>query len=377
MQKYNQFEPAVIRARALRRAAALLGGLLLTSAAAAQTAPATTATVSTPEVRLQEDAPLRYTVKKGDTLWAISKKFLKDAWQWPEVWTTNNTKVTNPHLIYPGQTLLLVYKNKRPQIVPAGDIAAENRTEKLSPQIRELPLDQAIPTIPIDAIREFLRGPRVVSRDELNRAPYIVDFNQDVIEGSSRMAAYIKNVQQPVLSGYEVVRRGQVYKDPDSGEVLGYEAIPTAEAEMREFGKLSKVELVTARREVHAGDRLLPLETGLFEANFYPHAPKDAVGGRIISVFEALSQVGQYKIATINRGDRDGMEPGHVLSILQAGRRVRDPYGAGRVQLPDEYAGVMLIFKVGQKVSYGLVMEATKAIHVLDKVEKPRSGERD
>lgn len=371
MQKYSEFGRSICRARAVGASlwlAAALGLAAASAAAQGQGAPS--------DVRLQDDAPLHYTVKKGDTLWGIAKKFLKDPWQWPEVWTVNNTKVSNPHLIYPGQELLLVYRNRRPQIVPGGNLALENQTEKLSPKIRELPLAQAIPTIPLDAIREFLKGPRVVSKDELNRAPYVVEFNQETLRGAAGMGAYVKNLQEPVLAGYEVVRRGQEYRDPDTNELLGYEAIPTAEAELRELGKLSTVQLVQSYREVSIGDRLLPDESGLFQANFYPHAPAGAVGGRVIAVFDGLSQIGQYQIVTINRGTSQGLEPGHVLSILQAGRKVRDPYAPSRVQLPDEYAGTLMIFKVAPKVSYGLVMEAARAIHLLDKVEKPRAGEK-
>jgi len=204
----------------------------------------------------------------------------------------------------------------------------------------------------------------------------VVEFNKEHIVGFSVMGAYVKNIQQPVLSGYSVVHRGDEYRDPESGELLGYEAIPAADAEVRELGKLSKVELVASDQEVRIGDRLLPAESGLFQANFYPHAPAGPVGGRIISVFDALTETGQWSIVTINRGSREGMEAGHVLSVLQSGRRVKDPYGGGRVQLPDEYAATLMIFKVGQKVSYGLVMEAERAIHKLDKVEKPRPGEK-
>lgn len=374
MQKYNEFRPLIrVRGR-LIVAAALLS---LASVATAQTGAQTTASAQAPsDVRLQEDAPLRYTVKKGDTLWGIAKKFLKDPWQWPEVWTENNQKVTNPHLIYPGETLLLVYKNKHPRIVPSGSLAAEQPGEKLEPQIREIPLEQAIPTIPIDAIRQFLRGPRVISKDELNHAPYVVDFNENLVEGMTGLKAYIKDIKEPVLSGYSVVRLGQKYKDPDTGELLGYEAIPTADAEVLEFGKLSKVSLVQALREVHAGDRLLPQESGLFQANFYPHAPAAAIGGRIISVYDSLTETGQFKIVAINRGSKQGLEPGHVLSVLQAGRRVHDPYSSAKVTLPDEFAGTLMVFKVGEKVSYGLILEATHPIHVLDKVDKPKPGEK-
>jgi hypothetical protein len=403
VQKYNEFVSplrlAFFHGRGLRRTAALAAGLLIAASAGGQsypdvggtparhmedarpapaTPPASTANTSASQsdVRVQDDAPLRYVVKKGDTLWAISKKFLKDPWQWPEVWTTNNTRVTNPHLIYPGEELLLVYKDKKPQIVPSGEMAVENTADKLSPRIRQLPLEQAIPTIPIAAIRQFLKGPRVVTDDELSRAPYVVEFNELHLAGSAGMGAYVKNLARPLRAGYSVVRRGDAYRDPDTGELLGYEAIPTAEGEVRELGKLSTVQLLSSTREVNVGDRLLPQESDLFNANFYPHAPNGAVGGRIISVYDGLSEIGQFQIVTLNRGAKQGLEPGHVLSILQAGGLASDPYAPGKLQLPDEFAGTLLIFKVTPRVSYGLVMEATRAIHVLDKVEKPRAGER-
>lgn len=395
MQKYNEFGAslrlAFFHGRNSRRSAAIAAGLLMAASAAGQSfpqvggtparqmeapKPAPAAPQNASDVRMQDDAPLRYVVKKGDTLWGISKKFLKDAWQWPEVWTTNNTKVANPHLIYPGEELLLVYKDKHPQIVPSGDVAVENQADKLSPRIRELPLAQAIPTIPIAAIRQFLHGPRVVSDDELNRAPYVVEFSELHLAGSAGMGVYVKNLPRPVRAGYSVVRRGDPYRDPDTGELLGYEAIPTAEGEVRELGKLSTVRLVSSAREVNIGDRLLPQESDLFNANFYPHAPNAAVGGRIISVFDGLSEIGQFQIVTLNRGSKHSLEPGHVLSIIQAGGLAKDPYASGKLQLPDQFAGTLLIFKVTPKVSYGLVMEATRAIHVLDKVEKPRAGER-
>jgi hypothetical protein len=328
------------------------------------------------DVRLQDDAPLRYTVKKGDTLWGIASKFLRDPYQWPEVWN-GNTKVTNPHLIYPGQELILVFKDrKKPQLFDSGDLALANETEKLSPQVRELPLTEAIPTIRIELIRQFLRGPRVVSAEDLERAPYVVEFTEEHLLGSAGMGIYAKNVPRPVLSGYNVVRRGDAYRDPDNGDLLGYEAIPEADAEMREYGPLSILQLVESNREVNIGDRLLPDEAGLFEANFFPHAPAKPVGGRIISVYNGMSQIGQYQIVTLNRGTQHGIEIGHVLSIKQAGKRVNDPIKTGRVQLPDQYAGTLLVFKVSPRLSYGLVMSAVRAVHLLDKVEKPRPGEK-
>lgn len=330
---------------------------------------------SADDVRFNE-VPLKYTVKKGDTLWGIASYFLKDPWQWPELWIVNRKQVRNPHLIYPGEELEIVFRGGRPQLIKSGAVVAQ---EKMSPRVREEPGERAIPTIPIDAIRQFLKGPRVVSGEELRRAPYVVEFSEDHITGSAGMGAYVKNLRrdEAIQGSFDVVRRGDEYRDPETKELLGYEAIPTALAELREYGSPSIVWLVESMREVMIGDRLLPSEARQFEANFYPHAPDAKVGARIISVFNGLSQIGQFQIVTLNRGARNGLEVGHVLSVLKAGRRVPDPYDNSTVQLPDQYSGTLLIFKVAPKVSYGLIMEARQPIHVLDKAEKPVLGEKD
>jgi len=318
-----------------------------------------------PELGLREDAPLRYVVKKGDTLWDISNKFLADAWQWPELWYVNG-KIANPHRIYPGDVLELAYLKGRPVLTRGG-----SGLERVSPQVREVPLDAAVAAIPIDAIRNFLRGPRVVDADTLERAPYILEFTDAHVVGAEGVGIFIQKLPADSPTDFAVVRKGDVYRDPVTDEILGYEAIPTAVAELRVPGTPAEGMLNEAFREVLRGDRLLPLEQDNFEANFYPHAPNFPVGGRIISVFDGVSQIAQYQIVTLNRGTNHGIEPGHVLSILQARRSVRDPYTKKMVVLPEQYAGRLMVFKVSPKISYGLVMTATRPIHVLDKVEKP------
>ncbi|MDP3856875.1 MAG: LysM peptidoglycan-binding domain-containing protein [Stagnimonas sp.] len=318
-----------------------------------------------PELGLREDAPLRYVVKKGDTLWEISNKFLADAWQWPELWYVNG-KIANPHLIYPGDVLELAYLKGRPVLTRGG-----SGLERVSPQVREVSLGSAVPGIPIDAIRNFLRGPRVVDAETLNRAPYILDFADSHVLGAEGIGVFIQKLPADTPTDFAVVRKGDAYKDPVTNELLGYEAIPTGEVELRVPGAPAEGVLTQAFREVLRGDRLLPLEEDNFQANFYPHAPAGPVGGRIISVFEGVSQIAQYQIVTLNRGGLHGIEPGHVLSILQARRSVRDPYTKKMVSLPEQYAGQLMVFKVSPKLCYGLVMSATRPIHLLDKVEKP------
>lgn len=326
-------------------------------------------------VELKPQVPLRYTVKKGDTLWSIAGYFLRDPWQWPELWFVN-PKLQNPHRLYPGDELELFFKDGRPLLARAGDAAALQaeeplpNVEKLSPTIRTEDLAQAIPAIPIDAIRSYLQGPRLVGDSE--PAAYVLGFVDAQIFGAAGASVYVRGLG--VLNGgppYAVVRMGEAYEDPDDGTRIGYEAIPVAEADLLADGDPATVRLRKSFRETRRGDLLLDIESELFAAQFYPHVPEKPVRGRLISVFNGLSQIGQYQIVAINRGSDAGLEPGHVLHIFQAGREAEDPVTGRDVALPDLKAGTLMVFKVAPRLSYGLVMSATRAIHVLDTVEKP------
>lgn len=313
---------------------------------------------------LREDAPLRYVVKKGDTLWDIANRYLADAWQWPELWYVNG-KLANPHRIYPGDVLELYNVKGRTVLARGEDL------ERLSPQVRESSLGEGLPAIPIDVIRNFLNGPRVVDLATLEAAPYLLAFDEGRLLAATGMPTYIKNVKQEEGTVYSTVRKGQAYKDPDTGALLGYEALPTGEVEVRKFDSPATGVMIKATREVLAGDRLLPLEGNRFLANFYPHAPAQAVSGRIISLYDAVSQTGQYQIVALNRGSQHGLEVGHVLAVLQASKRVKDPVTGKQESLPRESAGLLMVFKTMPAISYGLIMNATRAIHLLDHVEKP------
>jgi LysM repeat protein len=318
-------------------------------------------------VALRPGAPLNYVVKRGDTLWDIANHFLLDPWQWPEIWYVNG-QVRNPHLIYPGDVLQLSDVNGKPQLGFAND---GRDLERLSPQVRELPLDSAIPTIPIDAIRDFLRGPRLVTLEQMKSAPYLLSFVDDHLIGGEGALIYVRRLPQQEPWNYALVRPGEPYKDPDDGSIIGYEAIPIAAVDVKQPGEPATALLTQTYREALVGDRLLPVEADAFQADFYPHAPDHAIGGRIIAAFNGLSQISQFQVVAINRGSVHGVEPGHVLQIMQAGARVADPYGKKKVQLPDQPAGQMLVFKTTPRLSYALVMSVTRPAHLLDKVEKP------
>lgn len=318
------------------------------------------------DVVLNANHPENYEVVKGDTLWDISGKFLQQPWQWPEIWQVN-PQIENPHLIYPGDMLSLSYINGRPVLT----LSRGSTAYKMSPQVREIKLEEAISTIPRSAIAAFLSKPLVVDEDTLNDAPYIVAGPDERLILGSGDSAYVRNLDGNDLKAFSVFRGGEVYTDPETGEVLGYEAIYTADAMLETAGDIAKVMLSDTTREVLAGDRLLPVDDGLNEINFFPHSPEPEFSGRIISVFDGVSMVGQYQIVVLNRGARESLEAGHVLAIMQAGETVSDDVSAERndvVTLPDESAGVAMVFKVFEKVSYALVMKATRAIHLNDKV---------
>jgi len=356
-------------------------------------APQTTPADGGEAVALKEDAPLRYVVQKGDTLWGIANKFLKDSWQWPELWYVN-PKVANPHLIYPGDELYLYYVDGAPHLAKAGEGPGEGAGQQgggggptppaevlppggesaFTPTARQMPLDQAIYAVPAEQIRAFLRGPRVIDEDELDDAPYIVDFEEKRLLAAADSVAYVVDIQDESIGRYQVVRRSHEYDD--DGDTLGYEVLPVADAEVRKFGGddgPSTVYLLRSDMEARIGDFLLPVETDPLALRLIPHAPEQEVDGRIISVFNGMSQIGQFQIVTINRGKEQGMETGHVLKVYQTGRKAKDPYAlfGGSVQLPDLSAGTLMVFKVGDKVSHALVMSATRAIHIGDKVERP------
>jgi hypothetical protein len=317
---------------------------------------------------VREDAPLRYVVQRGDTLWDVSKRFLLEPWQWPEIWYVND-QIANPHLIYPGDVLTLIWRDGRPVVA-----REELNVDYLSPQVRELPLEAAIPTIPLEAIRDFLRRGRIVSAEELRRAPYVLGFADPRLVVGAGSEVYVRNMPADEQYQYDAVRIGDRYVDPDSGEFLGWEAIPVADMEVRQYGEPAIAMVARSEREVRTGDRLLDPQADAFTANFYPRAADASTVGRIISVFDGVSQIGQYQVVTLSRGGVDGLEAGHVLSVFQSGRSTRDPYSGAPVSLPELFAGTVMVFKVEERVSFALVMDAQREIHLYDRVRGPQTG---
>jgi len=320
-------------------------------------------------VPLADNHPNQYTVKEGDTLWDIASVFLRDPWYWPEVWYVN-PQIENPHLIYPGDVLSLVSMEGRQRIVNSPVSAY-----RLSPQARITPLDEAIESIPYEQIAAFLSKGLVLEKGQTERLPYILAVRGDHMIGSAGNQIYVRG-GEPAPSGtrYSVVHVGDRLVDPDVGDVVGEQGIYFGEGAMSRGGDRVTLALTDTSREALAGDRLLP-ETVDIPLNFFPKPPDNQVNGRIISVVDGVSLIGQYQVVVLNRGARNGLAPGDVLTVFQDGDVVKDRFGGGvfggNVKLPDEAAGTVMVFKVYDRIGYGLVMEATDAIRVNDAVRNP------
>lgn len=330
-------------------------------------------------VALSPDYPDRYVVVKGDTLWDISSRFLRDPWKWPDVWELN-PQIANPNLIYPGDVISLVFRNGKPVLQvergPAAPPAVEPDVVKLSPQVRVTTLERPIPTLPTDAIEQFLLKAQVISPEESKNSGYIVSMEEDRLIGGTGNKIYARHLEQHPGGRFEVVRVGKVYRNPGASkdDILGYEALHIADARVDAYGDPSTLTLLKASREALIGDRILPAQDeATINYNFLPRAPDRQIQGKIIALFDAVSRVGQYQVVVLNQGLNDGLQPGHVLAVYRAGDTIRDTVSdkGTKITLPDTRSGVLMVFRVFDKVSYGLIMTAHRDIHLYDMVRNP------
>ncbi len=400
--------------RRARVAAGIAVGLgLLSAPVLAQNYPvtaqqrATAAQVAQSGVALSDlkpHAPQSYTVKSGDTLWAISGMFLKSAWRWPELWGMNLADIRNPHLIYPGQTLFLDTSDGRARLrMRAGSSAGPGSgrdlpTVRLSPRTRieNLP-GSALPTLNSHLIEPFLAEPVIVDELSLSNAPRIVAAPDSRVLLTQGDRAYARSSSGTELlddpaqkqKAYRVFRNATPLKDPLTGEVLGYEAqyvgkalLARSETTLNGLDADGKsrteiipatIDITHAKEEMRVGDRLLP-EPPRELQNYVPHAPLMPVDARIVSVYgSAVVNAAQNQVVVINRGTRDGMESGHVLAILKDGARLIDKTDDNRpqIKLPDERNGLLMVFRTFERLSYGLVLDITSGVKVGDHLVNP------
>ena len=318
------------------------------------------------DIQVNPSHPNQYTVVKGDTLWDISGKFLQTPWQWPQVWK-NNSQINNPHLIYPGDTIYFTVVDGQPQLSLTKD-------DKLVPHIRETPIEEAITLIPIDAISPFLTSPKVATKYELENSPYVIDIAGEHIVAGAGDRVYVRSIVHPKGLAYTIYRPGKTYENPETKEILGYEAQYIANTTLQKSGDPATLLITDSDQETRIGDRLIAAAEEQVTLNYFPRAPETTINGSIISVLHGVYQVGQYDIVVIDKGIEDGLQSGHVLDIYQEQEVIKDPYSINkfeRVKLPEEFAGTLMIFRPFERVSYAIVMYAVEAIHLFDKVKTP------
>lgn len=337
-----------------------------------------------PLAELAPDAPDRYTVKPGDTLWDISTLFLRSPWRWPELWGMNLQQVTNPHLIYPGQLLVLVRRDGRAYL-QIGESLTGGGTVKLSPHARSSRLDsEPISAIPLHLIQPFLNDAVVLDTDELDAAPRIVAGQESRVLLGKGDVAYVRG-KLLERRDWRVFRKPTPLRDPDTKELLGYEAAFVGMAAYTRRGDVRAVPgqsegievpatfvLSSVRQEAGAGDRLAPT-VPQEDKPYAPHAPNKPISGRVISLYGEGLSGGANHIVALNRGQQDGLEKGHVLSLLRAGSRVRDTTSSDRaeLQLPDERQGQLFVFRVFKRVSYALILSSNLPIQAGDQFVQP------
>jgi hypothetical protein len=385
-----------IRALCLGLTVAATGLALGTVAPASAVAQVSGTSMSVP---LAPDAPSQYVVKKGDTLWDIAGVFLRDPWYWPEIWYVN-PQVANPHLIYPGDVLNLVYVDGKPRIT-IGTAGAM----RLSPQVRSEPLSGAIRTIPYDLLMDFVGRPLLLTRDQVKKAPYVVGMRDRHIVGSDHNEVYGRGLGNPAAGmRFTITNVGKELRDPDDGDLLGYmghyagtgEVIQNTGAvvpgessifRMKREEDLAHLRIVESGREILQGDKLFPAQVDVGD-DFRLSAPKnEGVLGQIIAVVDGVYVAGSYQVVAINRGRKHGLEPGNVLGVFYRGEEVRDRYNRmdwsaftanySKVRLPDERSATVLVFSVHDRMSYALVVESSQVIKLGDFVAHPQYGHRD
>lgn len=326
--------------------------------------------VQADEVRLSETAPEVYIVKEGDTLWGIASMFLQDPWLWPKVWDIN-LQIDNPHLIFPGDEIYLVWVDGEPRIrVRRGDASS---TVKLTPKMRIDPLDRAIPTISLEDIGPWLREHRVVQPEDIEDAPYVLAGPARHLLSTAGDRLYARGELPEGETGFGIYRPGTMFVDPFTRETLGMEARDIGSARLRENHEdgINQFEVTRITEEVRKNDRLLANEPRAISATFQPRAPGGEIEGVMMGVDSGVTQIGKLHVVAINLGARDGMEPGVVLAIYQRGEIVKDEIENENVQIPDVRSGLLMVFRTFEKMSYGIVLKSDRQLRILDKVTQP------
>ena len=323
--------------------------------------------------QLVPGAPGRYVVQDGDTLWGIAQKFLVNPWKWPEIWQ-KNPEIENPHLIFPGDVLVLSggAGGGAPQI----KVLRNRKVTKLSPAIRAEPIDDALPTLSPDVILPFLRKPLIIERGEFDNSPYVAIGEEGAIALGKYSIFFGRGFDQAnnrVKAGdlFHIFRPGKLLIHPLTNESLGIQALHLGIARVLEAGETSKLEIILAYEDINPGDRMVAQREQISLPYFQPRAPERKVSGLIVDAPDAVAELSRLGIVVLTLGDRDEIEPGHVLRILRKEPLRKDPVTGKLFQPPFQSSGLAMVFRTFEKVSYALVMTSNRVIHINDVVETP------
>ncbi len=360
---------------------------LITRVLSAAAALTVAGVIGAQPLELAPNAPDRYVVVKGDTLWDISGRFLSKPWRWPEIWELNRAEIRNPHLIYPGDIVLLDRSGAQPRLrlgrlvgsggshlsdgSGAGAGAGGRQVERLQPRVRVSELDRApVPTIPSTEIEAFLNRPLIVDEGQLATDPRIVATQDGRVYLGRGDVAYARNMPVDSAGEWHIYRQAKPLLDPDTRRPIAHEALFLGTARLERGGDPATLRVLAMNEEIGVGDRLMPAEAPTI-TNFVPRPPETDVAARIVAVYRGVTQVGRNSVVAVNAGAEQGLEQGNVLAIQQRGRVVVDREAKEKVRLPDEAVGYLLVFRVFDNISYGLVMEASQSISVGDAVTNP------
>ncbi|HRF31124.1 MAG TPA: LysM peptidoglycan-binding domain-containing protein [Azonexus sp.] len=321
-------------------------------------------------LQLVDNPPDRHIVVKGDTLWDISGKFLKQPWRWPEIWQMNRDQIKNPHLIYPGDVVLLDMSSGSPRLRLGKKVGAG--TGKLQPTVYSKPIQQVVPSIPPNAIEPFISQPLVIEDGELNTGVKIVAMQEDRMLVGTGDSFYASGIPDAAVEKWHVFRKGKPLKDPATGKILAYEAFFLGNARLVKPGEPALLRVSLAKEEIARGDRLIPAPEPEI-ISYVPHRPEQDVSARVLGIYGGLREGGANSVVALNVGKNDGMEIGHVVALYRkrvsldvddSGRRTSTP-------VPDERYGLAFVFRVFNGVSYALVVESSKAVIVGDTARNP------
>lgn len=354
---------------------------------------------------LKADAPDRYTVQRGDTLWGISGRYLNTPWQWPQLWNMNREQVRNPHRIYPGDVLVLDRASGRLRVESVGDA-------RMSPRVRSEDIAQTVPTIPPSAIEAFTSRPMVISENELDNAPEIVATQEARVVLGAGNIAYVKGLPRQGTKNWHIYRRGDPLIDPESGNRLGFIGVYLGEAVVLQTGEISRIEITRSTQEIYTGDRLVPVAAESPVFAYAPRSPNTNVRGRVMALTDNLFETGRYSVVSLSRGSKDGLEAGHVLALYRSpnasryalrtsaifgrtgptGSDARRSYyeeqlnvrnspifGDGRVavneadiaKIPLERYGLVMVFRTFERASFALVMQSDLPVAIDDVFTTP------